>query len=92
MTLPALSAGWGSIIMEKIAAEQLADRVRPIVNEILERFNQEGITPQEAGMVVLALTHRIMTVLAGNPEEQRSFIVNIVNLINNYLAGELQEE
>ncbi len=78
--------------MEKIAAEHLAERVRPIVNEILEGFNQKGVTPQEAGMVVLALTHRLMTVLAENPEEQRSFIVNIVNLINNYLAGELQEE
>lgn len=77
--------------MENAAAEKLAERVRPIVNEILEGFNQKGVTPQEAGMVVLALTHRLMTVLAGNPEEQRSFILQVVNLINNYLAGGLEE-
>jgi hypothetical protein len=78
--------------MEKTAAENLAERVRPLVNEILERFNEEGITPQEAGMVVLALTHRLMTVLDEKPDEQRSFILNMVNLINNYLAGDLGKE
>ncbi len=77
--------------MGKTAAEDLAERVRPLVNDILERFNQEGITPQEAGFVVLALAHRLMTVLADKPEEQRGFVLQIVNLINNYLAGELQE-
>jgi len=78
--------------MEKTAAENLAERVRPLVNEILERFNEEGITPQEAGMVVLALTHRLMTVLDEKPDEQRSFILNIINLVNNYLAGNVQED
>jgi hypothetical protein len=77
--------------MEKTASESLAERIRPLVNEILERFNQEGIKPQEAGMVILALTHRLMTVLQDDPEEQRTFILQIVNLINNYLAGVLQE-
>lgn len=77
--------------MEETAAEQLAARVRPIVNEILEGFNQKGVTPEEAGLVILALTHRLMTVLAGNPEEQRAFILRVVNLINNYLAGTLEE-
>jgi hypothetical protein len=78
--------------MEKTAAENLAERVRPLVNEILERFNEEGITPQEAGMVVLALTHRLMTVLDEKPDEQRSFILNIINLVNNYLARNVQED
>jgi|UniRef100_A0A7C3WI05 hypothetical protein len=78
--------------MEEITAQQFAERVRPIVNEILEGFNQKGVTPKEAGMVILALTHRLMTVLAENPEEQRSFILQVVNLINNYLAGGLSED
>jgi hypothetical protein len=77
--------------MEKTAAADLAERVRPLVNDILERFNQENITPQEAGFVVLALAHRLMTVLDSKPEEQRGFILQMVNLINNYLTGELQE-
>lgn len=78
--------------MENMSAENLAARVRPIVNEILEGFNQKGVTTQEAGMIILALTHRLMTVLDGNPEEQRSFILHLVNLVNNYLAGNVQEE
>ena len=77
--------------MEKTAAADLAERVRPLVNDILERFNQANITPQEAGFVVLALAHRLMTVLDSKPEEQREFILQMVNLINNYLTGELQE-
>lgn len=78
--------------METTGAEQLSERVRPIVNEILAGFNEKGVTPQEAGMVILALMHRLMTVLQENPEEQRSFILRIVNLVNNYLAGNLQGE
>lgn len=77
--------------MEKTAAEDLAERVRPLVNDILERFNQENITTQEAGFVVLALAHRLMTVLDDKPEEQRGFVLQVVNLINNYLAEGLQE-
>ena len=77
--------------MEKNAAGEMAERVRPLVNNILERFNQENITPQEAGFVVLALAHRLLTTLDGKPEEQRGFILQVVNLINNYLAGDLQD-
>jgi hypothetical protein len=78
--------------MEENDAAKLAERVRPLVNEILASFNEKGVTSQEAGMIILALTHRLMTVLAGNPEEQRTFILHMVNLVNNYLAGILQEE
>ncbi|MBW1992611.1 MAG: hypothetical protein JRI59_10995 [Deltaproteobacteria bacterium] len=78
--------------MEKSPEEKLAERVRPLVNDILARFNEEGVTPQEAGMVILALTHRLLGVLDGNPEEQRAFILNVVNLINRYLAGELDQD
>ncbi len=78
--------------MEDREAAELAERVRPLVNDILERFNQEGVTVEEAGMVVLALTHRLMTVLEGNAEEQRSFIVKVVNLINRYIAGEFHDD
>ncbi len=82
----------GARCMENQKAAELAERVRPLVNEILERFNQEGVNAEEAGMVVLALTHRLMTVLEGNPEEQRSFIVSVVNLINRYLAGDFRTD
>jgi hypothetical protein len=68
---------------------EMAERVRPLVNDILERFNQEAISPSEAGMVVLSLTYRLLGVLAEAPEARRLFIVSLVNLINNYLAGEL---
>ncbi len=68
---------------------EMAERVRPLVNDILERFNQEAISPSEAGMVVLSLTYRLLGVLAEAPEARRLFIVSLVNLINNYLAEEL---
>ena len=67
---------------------ELAERVRPLVNEILERFNQESITPPEAGMVVLALVSRLLEVLEGHPEPRRVFIVNLINVINSYLVQE----
>ncbi|MCL6622270.1 MAG: hypothetical protein K6T55_09240 [Syntrophobacterales bacterium] len=78
--------------LEEREAAAMAERLRPLVNEILARFNEEGITTEEAGMVILALTHRLMTVLESNPEEQRSFIVRVVNFINRFLAGEFREE
>jgi hypothetical protein len=78
--------------MEKTVAEDVAEKVRPLVNDILERFNQESITPQEAAFVVLALAHRLLTVLDGKPEEQKGFIFQIVNLINTYLSGKLNIE
>jgi hypothetical protein len=68
---------------------EMAERVRPLVNDILERFNQEAISPSEAGMVVLSLTYRLLGVLAEAPEARRLFIASLINLINNYLAGEL---
>ncbi len=70
---------------------ELAERVRPLVNEILERFNREGISPSEAGMVIISLTYRLLEVLTEAPEARRLFIVSLINLINNYLAGELSD-
>jgi hypothetical protein len=68
---------------------ELAERVRPLVNDILERFNQEAVSPSEAGMVILSLTYRLLGVLAEAPEARRLFIMSLINLINNYLAGEM---
>ena len=48
-------------------SEQVTERVRLLANSILERFNEEQITPEEAGWVVLALTHRLLTVLEHKP-------------------------
>ncbi|MEJ5331050.1 MAG: hypothetical protein WHT07_12955 [Desulfobaccales bacterium] len=78
--------------LEEQDAAAMAERLRPLVNEILARFNEEAITTEEAGMVILALTHRLMTVLKSNPDEQRAFIVRVVNFINRFLAGEFQED
>ena len=38
--------------------EELEASVRPLVNEILDRFNQENISPSQAGMVILGLIYR----------------------------------
>lgn len=70
---------------------EIAERVRPLVNEILERFNQENVTPQEAGMVVLALISRLLGVLEGQPEPRRYFILSLINVINSYLVQEAGE-
>jgi hypothetical protein len=70
--------------------EDMEQRIRPLVNDILERFNQENISPSEAGMVVLSLIYRLMTVLEENPEARRFFILTLINLINNFLAGEVE--
>jgi len=70
---------------------ELAERVRPLVNEILERFNRENITPPEAGMVVLALISRLLEVMEGHPEPRRYFILNLINVINSYLVQEAGE-
>ncbi|MHB8069655.1 MAG: hypothetical protein ACYDIC_17315 [Desulfobaccales bacterium] len=70
---------------------ELAERVRPLVNEILERFNQENITPPEAGVVVLALISRLLEVMEEQPEPRRQFVLNLINIVNSYLvqaAGE----
>jgi len=70
--------------------EDMEQRIRPLVNDILERFNQENISPSEAGMVVLSLIYRLMTILEETPEARRFFILNLINLINNFLAGEVE--
>ncbi len=69
---------------------EMAERTRPLVNEILEIFNERRIAPAEAGMVVLSLTYRLLEVLQETPEARRHFILTLINLINNYLADELQ--
>ncbi len=68
---------------------EMAERIRPLVNEILELFNERQIAPAEAGMVVLSLTFRLLEVLKDAPEARRHFILTLINLINNYLADEL---
>ncbi len=71
---------------------EYSDRVRLLANSILERFNEEKITPQEAGWVILALTHRLMTVLEQNPADRQNFVMQLISLVNQYLAGELQAD
>lgn len=71
---------------------EMAERVRPLVNEILGRFNQEGLSPSEAGMVILALVHRLMGILGSAPEARRHFILTMINMINNFLAGEMDTD
>jgi hypothetical protein len=70
--------------------EDMEQRIRPLVNDILERFNQENISPSEAGMVILSLIYRLMTILEETPEARRFFILTLINLINNFLAGEVE--
>jgi hypothetical protein len=72
-------------------SEEFSERVRSLANGILERFNKEQVTPQEAGWVILALTHRLLTVLEENPEDRQTFVMQFISLVNQYLAGELQE-
>jgi len=69
---------------------EMEARVRPLVNEILERFNQEDVAPSQAGLVVLALIYRLMEVMHDAPEARRFFILALTNLINNYLAEEME--
>ncbi len=71
-------------------SEDLPERVRAIANSILERFNEEQISPEEAGWVILALTHRLLTVLGKNPEERQTFVLQFISLVNEYLSGDLQ--
>jgi len=69
---------------------EMEARVRPLVNEILERFNQEGVSPSQAGLVVMALIYRLMEVMHDAPEARRFFILALINLVNNYLAEEME--
>lgn len=68
----------------------MAERLRPLVNDILEIFNQRQVSPAEAGMVVLSLTYRLLGVLHEAPEARRHFIVTLITLINNFLREELE--
>jgi len=70
--------------------EELEASVRPLVNEILDRFNQEGVSPSQAGLVILSLTYRLMQMLQDAPEARRFFILTLTNLINNCLAEEME--
>ena len=69
---------------------EMAGRIRPLVNEILKLFNERVISPAEAGMVVMSLTYRLLGVLKEAPEARRHFILTLINLINNFLAEEMQ--
>ena len=71
-------------------SEELSERVRAMANSILERFNEEKVTPEEAGWVILALTHRLLTVLGEDPEKRQAFVLQFISLVNQYLAGDLQ--
>jgi hypothetical protein len=70
--------------------EEMEATVRPLVNEILERFNQENVSPSQVGLVVLALIYRLMEVMRDAPEARRFFILSLINLVNNYLAEEME--
>jgi hypothetical protein len=69
----------------------LEESVRPLVNEILERFNQEGVSPSQVGLVVLSLIYRLLEVMHDSPEARRFFILTLINLVNNYLAEEMED-
>lgn len=68
--------------------EELLTRVRPLVDDILDRFNRDHISPSEAGMVILSLIHSLMSALEKAPEARRFFIRMMINVINNHLAEE----
>ncbi len=70
--------------------EELEASVRPLVNEILDRFNQENVSPSQAGMVILGLIYRLLEVMRAEPEPRRFFILTLINLVNNYLAEEME--
>jgi hypothetical protein len=65
--------------------------IRPLVNEILDRFNEESVSPSQAGLVILALIYRLLEVLKEEPEARRFFILTLINLVNSYLAEEVEE-
>ena len=69
----------------------LEESIRPLVNEILERFNREAVSPSQVGLVILALIYRLMEVMHDAPEARRFFILSLINLINNYLAEEMDQ-
>ena len=76
---------------EETREMEMVERVRPLVNEILESFNREDVTPAEAGMVILALISRLLEALEGHPEPRRQFILNLIDMVNTYLLQEAGE-
>jgi hypothetical protein len=72
--------------------EEMEERVRPLVNDVLDRFNQENLSPSEVGMVILGLIYRLLSVLEDAPEARRFFILTLINLINNFLSENLEEK
>jgi hypothetical protein len=74
------------------AQVELAEQVRPLVNEILDLFNRHNTSPAEAGMVILALISRLMQALEGHPEARRYFILTLINVINSYLTAEIGDQ
>jgi len=71
------------------ADADMEQRIAPLVNNIFEQFNQEQISPSEAGMVLLALVYRIMEVLEEAPEARRFFVLTLINVVNNFLADDM---
>ena len=69
---------------------ELEESVRPLVNEFLDRFNEQEVSPSQAGMVILALIYRLLEVMRDEPEARRFFILTLINLVNNYLAEEME--
>ncbi len=71
---------------------ELAERLRPIVNELLELFNEREISPSDAGFVIMSLTYRLLEILKEAPEARRHFVATLINLINNFLSEEFKSE
>jgi hypothetical protein len=69
------------------AGTELSERLCQIVNEILAMFNEQKVTPPEAGTVVLALIHRLMGVLEDSPESRRAFVASVIEVVNEHLLG-----
>lgn len=77
---------------EQTAGAALSERLCQIVNEVLAMFNQQNVTPSEAGTVVLALIHRLMGVLADDPQSQRAFVASVIEVVNEHLLGLLESD
>ncbi len=73
------------------ATTEMTERLRQIANDILAMFNEQNVTPQEAGTVILALIHRLMGVLQENREMQRAFVASIIDVVNQHLLQVLEE-
>ena len=84
-----MTASDNESLPEEIDAE-MAERLRPLVNAILEIFNQRQVSPADAGMVIISLTYRLLEVLKEAPEARRHFVATLITLINNFLTGELE--